>query len=101
MPNRKKLSDQDIALRLDALNGWRVVHGKLHKDFRFGDFVQAFGFMTSVALIAQRMNHHPEWSNIYNRVVVDLTTHDAGGITESDIEFAAHVQELLSTKGPA
>jgi 4a-hydroxytetrahydrobiopterin dehydratase len=98
--NRKKLSEPSVTQRIAQLHGWSVVRGKLHKQFRFKDFVQAFGFMSSVALIAEGMNHHPEWSNVYN-VTIDLTTHDAGGITELDIEFATGVEALLPSKSPA
>lgn len=70
-------------------NRWTLLDGKLHRNFRFADFVAAFGFMTQMALVAERMNHHPEWFNVYNQVRVDLTTHDAAGITALDIELAS------------
>ena len=70
--------------------------GKLHRDFRFPDFVTAFGFMTSVALRAESMNHHPEWFNVYNRVAVDLTTHDARGISQSDFDLAAKMDAFAA-----
>jgi len=73
-----------------------MIKGKLHKEFRFPDFVDAFGFMTRVALIAEGMNHHPGWSNVWNRVVIDLTTHDAGGITEKDFQLAEKVDRQTS-----
>lgn len=92
MADRTKLTPQEIERGLAELSGWSVQDGKLHKEFRFRDFVQAFGFMSGVALIAEAMNHHPEWSNVYNRVVIDLTTHDAGGITGLDLEFARRVE---------
>lgn len=95
MSERKKLSDQEVADALKALNGWSVVSGMLHKEFKFNDFVQAFGFMSSVALIAEKMNHHPDWSNVYNKVVIDLTTHDLNGISSFDVEFASSVNKLL------
>jgi len=95
--NRTPLTDQEITDMLGALRGWSIINGKLHKEFRFKDFVESFGFMSSVALIAEGMNHHPEWSNVYNRVVIDLTTHDAGGITEFDVHFAVRVEALLSS----
>jgi 4a-hydroxytetrahydrobiopterin dehydratase len=76
------------------VRGWSVANGKLHKEFRFENFVQAFGFMSSVALIAESMNHHPEWFNVYNKVTVDLNTHSAGGITDLDFEFAKRVDAL-------
>jgi len=88
MAERKKLESPDIDQRLGSVRGWTVANGKLHKEFQFENFVQAFGFMSSVALIAESMNHHPEWSNVYNKVSVDLNTHSAGGISELDFEFA-------------
>jgi len=78
------------------LPGWSVEAGRLHKEFRFADFVVAFGFMSQVALVAERMNHHPEWSNVWSRVVVDLFTHDAGGITRRDLELARAMDALAS-----
>ena len=83
-----KLTDEQLAAALVSLAGWTVVNGKLHREFRFPDFTYAFGFMATAATAIERNNHHPEWSNVYNRVVVDLTTHDAGGITRKDIELA-------------
>ncbi|MBM2840334.1 MAG: pterin-4-alpha-carbinolamine dehydratase [Bacteroidetes bacterium] len=94
MGERKKLSEQETAAALKSLKGWTVANGKLHKEFKFKDFVQAFGFMSSVALIAEGMNHHPDWSNVYNRVVIDLVTHDLGGISSFDVEFATKVESL-------
>ena len=83
-----KLSEKEIAAGLATLPGWSIVNGKLHKEFRFDNFSEAFAFMTRVALIAEQMNHHPDWSNVYNRVVIDLVTHDEGGISRRDLEFA-------------
>lgn len=94
MSDRKKLSEQELAAAIKSLNGWTVLSGKLHREFKFRNFVQAFGFMSSVALIAEGMNHHPEWSNVYNRVVIDLVTHDLDGISSLDVEFAAKVDQL-------
>lgn len=88
------LSPADIKARLESLPGWRLERDKLHHDFKFRDFVEAFGFMTQIAIIAEKMDHHPEWSNVYNRVTVDLTTHDAGGLTKLDFELAAHMDRL-------
>ena len=96
MADRRKLTEQEIAGRLAGLKGWSVAGGKLHKEFRFDDFVGAFRFMTGAALVAESMNHHPEWFNVYNRVVVDLSTHDAGGITALDAEFAERMEKLLA-----
>jgi len=84
-----RLVPDEVAQRLASLPGWTVVEGKLHREYRFADFVEAFGFMTGVALVAERMNHHPEWFNVWNTVRIDLTTHDAGGITARDFELAA------------
>lgn len=94
MSERKKLSEQEVDAALKSLKGWSAVNRKLHKEFTFKDFVRAFGFMSSVALIAEKMNHHPDWSNVYNKVVIELTTHDLGGISSFDIEFASKVDAL-------
>jgi 4a-hydroxytetrahydrobiopterin dehydratase len=94
MPDRHKLSDARIAAALKKLKGWSLRGGKLHKEYKFADFVGAFGFMASAALIAEGMNHHPEWSNVYNRVVVDLSTHSEGGITGFDIDLAGKMDKI-------
>jgi 4a-hydroxytetrahydrobiopterin dehydratase len=91
-----KLSDAEIANRLESLRGWAVVDGKLHRDLSFDSFVDAFGFMARVALVAEAMNHHPEWFNVYNRVRIELATHDAGGITELDFQLAARIDDLAA-----
>jgi 4a-hydroxytetrahydrobiopterin dehydratase len=83
-----KLSPQALETELQTLTGWTIENGKLHREFRFPSFVEAFGFMSSLALVSEAMGHHPEWFNVYNRVTIDLTTHDAGGITIKDIEWA-------------
>ena len=94
MARPAKLSAEETQSRLARLEGWVLSSGKLHREFVFADFVSAFGFMAGLALIAERMDHHPEWSNVYNRVVVDLTTHDAGGVTPKDFELATAANEL-------
>jgi 4a-hydroxytetrahydrobiopterin dehydratase len=94
----KKLDQAEIREALAELRGWTLEDGKLHREYRFRDFNEAFGFMTRVALEAERRNHHPEWSNVWNRVVVDLTTHDAGGLTTNDVELA-RVMEACSPNG--
>ena len=94
MADRQKLSDTDIQARLGNMPGWSVVDGKLHREYKFQDFVHAFGFMASAALVAESMNHHPEWFNVYSTVNVDLATHDAGGITELDFTLAGKMEEL-------
>ncbi len=89
-----KLSSDQISEELKNLPGWSVKDEKLHKDFEFGDFNEAFGFMTRAAMHIEKMNHHPEWFNVYNKLTVDLTTHDAGGITENDIGLAKILNSL-------
>lgn len=91
---RDKLSAEEITRRAGQLDGWTLAHGKLRRELQFPDFVAAFGFMARAALVAERMNHHPEWSNVYGRVVIELTTHDAGGLTELDFELAKRMNEL-------
>ena len=94
MPRPKPLESAEIADGLKGLPGWAVAHGKLHREFTFKDFVDAFRFMTGVAFEAERLGHHPEWSNVYNRVTVDLVTHDAQGITALDLDLARRMQQL-------
>jgi len=89
-----KLSSEQISEELKNLPGWSVKEEKLHKDFEFGDFNEVFGFMTRAAMHIEKMNHHPEWFNVYNKLTVDLTTHDAGGITENDINLAKILNSL-------
>jgi len=91
-----KLSEAQLEQQLATLSDWELADGKLHRRLVFKDFVEAFEFMGRVARIAEDMNHHPEWSNVYNRVVVDLVTHDAGGITELDFELASRVEEIAT-----
>jgi 4a-hydroxytetrahydrobiopterin dehydratase len=92
---RRLLSEADVTRELQTLPGWSLQGGKLHKQFTLPDFLRAFGFMTEVALIAQAMDHHPEWSNVYNRVLIDLVTHDLGGISTFDVELARRIEALL------
>jgi 4a-hydroxytetrahydrobiopterin dehydratase len=96
---RPRLDADDVTTRLAALPGWTLEGGKLHRAYRFADFVEAFGFMASAALVAERLNHHPEWSNVWSTVVVDLTTHDAGGITAKDFELAGAMERLAAPRG--
>ncbi len=95
MAERDKLDDEEIRRRLERLPGWQLEAGKLHRELKFDDFIKAFGFMTRVALVAEAMNHHPEWHNVYNRVVIDLNTHDVGGISALDFKLAAAVNATL------
>src|SRR4051812_19393578 len=94
-----KLEPDQIARLLAQLPGWTVEGGKLHREYRFTNFVEAFGAMTCAALVAERMNHHPEWFNVWNTVRVDLTTHDAGGITAKDFERAEGRERSAGGKG--
>ena len=91
----ERLTSADCADRLARLDGWRVApDGRgLVRDFVLGDFVQAFGFMTKVALLAERLDHHPEWSNVYNRVSILLTTHDVDGLSERDFALAQAIDQ--------
>ena len=89
-----RLSDQQIGDALKELEGWALENGKLSREFKFANFIEAFGFMTSAAIEAEKMDHHPEWFNVYNKVKVQLVTHDAGGITELDLELARKMDAL-------
>lgn len=90
----QKLGADDIQLGLAGLTGWSIVHDKLYREFVFKSFAVAFEFMTNVAVEAERMDHHPEWFNVYNRVVIHLTTHSAGGITTLDFQLAEKMNHL-------
>ncbi|GMR16977.1 MAG: 4a-hydroxytetrahydrobiopterin dehydratase [Gammaproteobacteria bacterium] len=89
-----KLEPAEVAARLRDLDGWMLEDGKLRREYRFRDFVQAFGFMASAALAAEKMNHHPDWCNVYNKVIVMLWTHEAGGITALDFQLAEIMNAL-------
>ena len=89
-----RLSQEDINEELKSLQGWSVVNEKLHKEFQFDNFNQAFGFMTRSAMEIEKMNHHPEWFNVYNKITIELTTHDAGGITKNDVNLAKILNSL-------
>jgi len=90
-----RLSQTEIDEELKNLPGWSVINEKLHKEFQFDSFNQAFGFMTRAAMEIEKMNHHPEWFNVYNKITVELTTHDAGGITKNDIDLARILNSLV------
>ena len=94
-----KLTTPDLALHLAALPQWSVQEGKLHREYRFEDFSQAIGFIAMAALKIEVLDHHPEWSNVYNRVSVDLVTHDAGGITMKDFALAALLDKVAQRFG--
>ena len=99
MARPQKLSDAQVTERSADLEDWTLADGKLHRALRFADFSAAFAFMTRVAFEAHRLDHHPEWSNVYNTVVIDLATHDAGGITELDFELARAVDLAARASG--
>lgn len=94
----KILSEQEIKEEVAKLQGWTVINGKLSKDFEFEDFVKTFGFMTQIAIEAEKMEHHPEWSNVYNRLKIKLVTHDLGGISTYDIKLASIIDKLYSSQ---
>lgn len=94
----KQSTEQELAVFLKENPEWIVQTKKLHREFVFGDFREAFGFMSEIALVAERSDHHPEWSNVYNKVMVDLTTHEAGGITQRDFELAAKMSEVAARR---
>ena len=91
----KTLSSDEINAGLAGLPDWQREGEGIERTFSFDGFVEAFGFMSSVALLAERANHHPEWSNVYNRVHIRLTTHDAGGLTRRDLDLAGEIDRLL------
>ena len=92
----QKLSQQEIELEIGKIQGWKVANGKLNRTFEFENFVQAFGFMTQVAIQAEKMNHHPEWFNVYNKIEINLVTHDISGISNYDIKLAKTINHLYS-----
>lgn len=88
------LSSSQITALSSELPAWSLVDGKLHRELRFADFSEAFGFMARVALVAEQLGHHPEWSNVWNRVVINLTTHDTGGLSHLDVELARRIDAI-------
>lgn len=96
---REKLNEQQIAEAVAKLPGWNVKEGALRREFVFADFSEAFGFMTRVALLAEAMNHHPDWANSWNKVSISLITHSAGGLTANDIELATKIQQIAGPGG--
>ncbi len=95
MPRPSKFTDDQINEKLGSLNGWSLVDGKLHREIQFKNFIEAFSFMSRVALHAEKMDHHPEWFNVYNKVAIDLATHDAGGVTDLDFKLAETINKML------
>ena len=94
------LTNKQLNVYLEEHNDWSIVNEKLSKTFKFSNFIQAFGFMTEVAITSEAMDHHPEWSNVYNRVEINLVTHSEGGITKLDIELAMKVDSISSSIKP-
>ena len=90
----ERLSDGEVAEAVSSMPGWSAEGGRLHKDFEFQSFNEAFGFMARASMEIEKMDHHPEWRNVYNRLSVDLTTHDAGGITANDVALARILDSL-------
>ena len=96
----ERLNQNEIDLSLKMLNKdsseyWQIIDSKLYREFIFTNFVSAFGFMTQVAILAEKANHHPEWSNVYNKVKIQLTTHDADGISKLDFELAKEISKII------
>lgn len=98
MATLRKATDEEIETFIAQHSTWSVGNGKLHREYVFDNFVQAFGFMTQVALVAERADHHPEWFNVYRKVIVDLSTHEAGGITERDFDLARKMEAIAAGK---
>lgn len=88
------LTPAQIAALAEELPAWHLQHGKLCRELRFADFSEAFGFMARVALAAEAMGHHPEWSNVWNRVTIELTTHDSGGLSHLDVILAQRIDAI-------
>jgi len=91
---KMKLDDQQLQQALADLPGWTLAGGKLHRQYRFATFLHAMGFMTTAAIAIEKMDHHPEWANVYSQVTVDLVTHSEGGITEKDVALARVLEPL-------
>ena len=94
----RKLSKEEISHELKNIKGWKIVDGKLQRNFEFEDFSEAFGFMTRVAMEVEKLNHHPEWFNVYNKVRIDLVTHDVGGISNYDFRLAKIINRIARNK---
>ena len=92
--SKAKMTEKEVTAEISQLSDWKVVEAKLHREFKFPNFVEAFAFMTKVAIVAEKMDHHPELFNVYNRVVIYLATHDVDGISTLDIELAKKINAL-------
>ncbi|MFM7202250.1 MAG: 4a-hydroxytetrahydrobiopterin dehydratase [Myxococcota bacterium] len=101
MSTLKRLSLEEAQARAPQISSaWLIEEGALRRTLVFGNFVEAFSFMSGVALLAERMDHHPDWSNVYNRVQITLNTHDVGGLSERDFKLAAQIDHLLNAARP-
>lgn len=98
MGDFKRLDESEIKSSLDSIGGWSLDDGKLFREFVFPRFIEAFGFMASVATVAEKQDHHPEWFNVYNKVRIHLTTHEAGGITDNDFDLARSINEIYQAE---
>jgi len=92
---RRKATEEEISEYLEEMPGWQLLDGKMQKTFKFGSFAEAMGWMTTIAIFADKIDHHPEWSNVYNRVTVNLITHDLGAISTLDINLAQQMEEMF------
>jgi len=96
MPKYEKIEGEELDAAVAGLDGWDLVEGRLHRTFRFQDFSEAFAFMTRVAMDAHLLDHHPEWSNVYNQVTINLVTHFTGSITQLDLELAGRINDFVA-----
>ncbi len=92
----EKISAEKIELKIKNLTGWKFKKDGIEKEFKFTDFNEAFAFLTRVALLSEKLNHHAEWSGVYNKVKLRLTTHDAGGLTQKDVTMAGEIERFLN-----
>ena len=97
MAEVRRLTDEEIEEGLRSLTGWDRNGESIRREFRFPDFKDAFAFMGQVAILAEEANHHPNWSNVYNQVMINLSTHDVGGISSRDLALAARVNQIEAT----
>jgi 4a-hydroxytetrahydrobiopterin dehydratase len=97
MAAARKLSEAELAKELEAIPEWQIREGMLHRDFKFSDFAETFAFMTKVALLSEKQDHHPNWSNAYNKLSIDLFTHSLGGISQKDFDWAHSVSKLYDS----
>ncbi|HEY6532990.1 MAG TPA: 4a-hydroxytetrahydrobiopterin dehydratase [Acidimicrobiales bacterium] len=99
MPKEIVLDGAEVAERMAEVPSWEIVHGALHRELEFTDFSEAFGFMTRVAMVAEKLDHHPDWSNSWNRVVIDVASHQAGGLTPLCFQLASAIDRVVSAPG--